>query len=154
MPSLNENPPIDNGDTCSASDPACTSAEKPQLKQPAQPEQSTPEQPTQQTEQPTEPEQPQTGESDGTEGIRTTPIPMPGMAKQAAPVNNNRPQQSAPQARPQGGGGPGMRNLVRFLNNPAGAMQSNSSDYLNTMLSSDSADLVLRSAINSGSGFY
>ena len=147
MPSLNGKPPVDNGGTCPVSDPTC-SAEKPQT----QPQQPQPEQPTEQPEQPTEQPTPE-GESDGTEGIRTTPIPMPGMTKQSAPVNNNRPQQ-VPQTRPQGGGGPGMRNLVRFLNNPQGAMQSNSSDYLNTMLSSDSADLVLKSAINSGSAFY
>ena len=146
MPSINYTPPVDNNDTCPVTDPTC-SAEKPQ---PTQPEQPQPEQP--QPEQPTEQPTPE-GESDGTEGIRTTSIPMPGMTKQAAPVNNNR-QQQAPQARPQGGGGPGMRNLVRFLNNPQGAMQNNSSDYLNTMLSSDSADLVLKSAINSGSSFY
>ena len=146
MPSLNDTPPVDNGGTCPVTDPTCN-AEKPQLEQPAQPEQPQPEQPT-------EPEQPQTGESDGTEGIRTTPIPIPGgpagVTQQTAP----RPQQQAPPPRPQGGGGPGMRNLVRFLNNPHVAMQNNRSDYLNTMLSSDSAELVLRSAINSGSGFY
>ena len=120
-------------------------AKPPEQQPPEQqpPEQQSPEQ------QPQEPQEPEAGK---TEGIRTTPIPIPG-GSQGKPQQHQQQQQpqQQQQAQSSGGGGPGMRNLVRFLNNPEGAMTSNDSAYLRTMYSTDSADLVYKSAMSSGS---
>ena len=130
----------ENGKTIS-----CDSEQQP-------PEEPPPEQP--QPEQP-QPQEPQEQPEAVPEGIRTTPIPIPGsQAKQQQSPQQQQQQQpqQQQQAQPQsGGGGPGMRNLVRFLNNPEGVIASNDSAYLRTMYSSDSADLVYKSAMNSGS---
>jgi hypothetical protein len=109
-------------DKCTTSETTCTSKES----------EAYAEQPTQEAEQ-----------EGGTEdGIRTIPIQMPsGTTQAASPQAASSPQQQ----------GPGMRNLVRFLNNPEGAIARNSRDYLCTMYSTDQADLVVKSALNSGS---
>ena len=126
-------------DTCPVSDPTC-SAEQPS---------AAPEQPTTTEPSPDQPE-PQAG----TEGIRTIPIPIPGgsTGKQQQYIEQQQvaPPQAGPPPQQQG---PGLRNLVRFLNNSEGAMQNNDSAYLRTMYSTDSAGLVLKSAMNS-SGYY
>ena len=139
-------------DTCPVSDPTCSGAEQP-TQSPEEPPSQSPEvppsQPTQ--EQPAQsPEQ-----SDGTEGIRTTLIPLPGRQTFTSQEQGTAaaPAPAAPQQQQQQQG-PGIRNLVRFLNNPEGAMQNNDSAYLRTMYySTDQANLVLKSAMNS-SGYY
>ena len=112
------------------------------------PEQQPPEQP--QPEQ--QPQEPQEQPEAVPEGIRTTPIPIPGSQPKQQQPQQQQQQPQQQQAQPSGGGGgPGMRNLVRFLNNPEGVIASNDSAYLRTMYSTDSADLVYKSAMNSGS---
>ena len=128
-------------DTCAVSDPTC--AEQPS---------AAPEQPTTTAEPSPAPETDQPEPPAGTE-IRTTPIPIPGgTGKQQQCLASS---EAAPQAGPsqQQQQFPDMRGLVRFLNNPEGAMAATDSTYLNTMYSTDSADLVLKSAMNS-SGYY
>jgi hypothetical protein len=116
-------------DTCPESDTTCSSKQEKE----------------QQAEEPTEEEE------GGTEVIRTIPIQMPSGTTQVRPKTVS-PQAASPQAAssPQQQG-PGMRNLVRFLNNPEGAIARNSRDYLCTMYSTDQVDLVVKSALNSGS---
>ena len=152
MPSINVTPP--NPGTCPVSDPE----QQPPTTQ-EQPQQTGTGQPPVEEQQPTNiPEEQDPKQSDGTEGIRTTPIPMPGGSTQQA-REGAEPTQAASGGAPQasrpapGTGGPGMRNLVRFLNNPEGAMTNNNSDYLRTMYSTDQARLVVQSAMNS-SGYY
>ena len=118
-------------DKCTTSDTTCTSKES----------ETHAEQPTQEAEQ-----------EGGTEdGIRTIPIQMPSGTTQVRPQAAS-PQAASPQAAsPPQQQGPGMRNLVRFLNNPEGAIARNSRDYLCTMYSTDQVDLVVKSALNSGS---
>ena len=131
-------------DTCPVSDPTC-SAEQPS---------AAPEQPTTTAEPSPAPETDQPEPPAGTEGIRTTPIPIPGgTGKQQQYLASS---EAAPQAGPpsqQQQQFPDMRGLVRFLNNPEGAMATTDSTYLRTMYSTDSANLVLKSAMNS-SGYY
>ena len=93
--------------------------------------------------------------SDGTGGIRTILIPIPGGTVRQARQQQQPPgpAQAPVAGPPQQQQGPGLRNLVRFLHNPEGAMASNSSAYLRTMYSTDQADLVMKSAMNS-SGYY
>ena len=145
MPIPIQQKPPSEADTCAVSDPTC-SAEQPSAQE-QQPEQ----QPEQQTQ---EPQQQQSEPPDGTEVIRTTMIPIPnGTGKQQQYLEQ---QQAAPQAGPpsqQQQQFPDMRGLVRFLNNPEGAMATTDSTYLRTMYSTDSANLVLKSAMNS-SGYY
>ena len=138
-------------ESCTADEDGTTLScdSKPPEQQPQEPpEQQPPEQ------QPQEPEQTQGDpeEAGKTEGIRTTPIPIPGgsQAKQQRPQQPPQHQQQQAQQPSGGGGGPGMRNLVRFLNNPEGVVTNNDSAYLRTMYSSDSANLVYKSAMNSG----
>jgi hypothetical protein len=124
-------------DKCTTSDPTCTSKES---------EAHAGQQPTQEEEQ-----------EGGTEdGIRTIPIQMPSGPTQVRPKTVS-PQAASPQAAsphaapPPQQQGPGMRNLVRFLKNPEGAIARNDSDYLRTLYSTDKADLVVKSSMNSGS---
>jgi hypothetical protein len=120
-------------DTCTSPDPTCTSKES--EAQAGQPKQE------QEQEQQTE------------EGIRTIPIQMPGGAIQAQSQAQSQALQAASPhaAPPPQQQGPGMRNLVRFLKNPEGAIARNDSDYLRTLYSTDQADLVVKSPLNSGS---
>ena len=157
MPSINVTPPEEDSGTCPASDPTCSSGAE--SKPPAGEQEPTEQPPVgEQPQQQSTGEQPQQ-QSDGTEGIRTTPIPMSGgSTAMQQPREGAESRQAAaggaPQAsRPAPGTGPGMRNLVRFLNNPEGAMTNSDSSYLRTMYSTDQADLVVKSAMNS-SGFY
>ena len=141
--------PQGEDETCLPSDPTCSSTEQ----QPQQPEEQ------QQQAQEQAPQQPQPQEEPVAEGIRTIPIPIPGgktgeanvEVSEGAPSAAPSTSSSAPQAQPQG---PGMRNLVRFLNNPPGAMAGNNSNYLRTMYSTDSAELVSKSAMNSSSYYW
>ena len=159
MPSINIQPPQDKNEegTCTTSDDqTCNSDQQTTQKQQAPQEPSEPSEPIAST------EEGGGGADDGTQGIRTIPIPIPEDGRTPISNNNQTAQQTAsaaPSQTPaqapapavqQQQGGPGMRNLVRFLNNPQGAMAQNDSTYLNTMCSSDSVDLVLRSMNSSG----
>ena len=118
---------------------------------PLKPEQEINEESTPQEQEPPTPQE--TDQQQNADSIRTTPIPIPtGAGRQARQEPQQLPKQagSAPQQQQQD---PGLRNLVRFLNNPEGAMASNDSTYLRTMYSTDSATLVLKSAMNS-SGYF
>ena len=133
--------------TCTAADPTCNAQEQQPQEQPheQEPEQikATP------NEQPA-PEQPEQQPAHGTEGIRTIPIPIPSAT--GRPSASPSQQQAAPQqvvSQASQPTPPGLRNLVRFLNNPEGAMATNDSAYLRAMYSTDQANLVVKSAMNS-----
>ena len=126
---------VQEPDTCTPGDMTCNSKQEK--------EQDPQEEPQQ---EPQQEQDPSTQGTQDTQGIRTIPIQLPQGS--ITPIQQSRTPQT-PQASTQQG--PGMRHLVRFLNNPEGAMANNSSKYLNTMYSSDSASLAVKSALNSRS---
>ena len=142
---INEKPLDEHDDTCPVDDPACGTSGGTQ--EAREEEETTPQTTT---------EEPMVGGASAGEGIRTTPIPIPTGSGTGARSAATRQTTTAPQTvgRPSTTAAqPGLRNLVRFLSNPQGAMQSTDSAYLRTMYSTNSADLVMKSAMNS-TGYF
>ena len=143
---INEKLVNEDDSTCSVDDPACGASGGTQEAREEERE------PTPQTTT----EEPMEGGASAGEGIRTIPIPIPTGTGTGASSAATRQTTTAPQTvgRPSTTAAqPGLRNLVRFLKNPQGAMQSTDSAYLRTMYSTDSADLVVKSAMNS-TGYF